>query len=101
MTEQMDRIWGEAKKDIQFRTDDDTGLIITTSYHGNGHFVLAMTTHGTPAVQTSLHLSREQMEKIAEMTATAVGGCLYIAAEDADSEMGMAELDIGPDGLYA
>jgi hypothetical protein len=87
MTEQMDKIWDAAQDSIQFRTDDAGDYTFTTSYHGSGRFLIGIDQHGESAIHVSLHASRDQLTTLADMIATALGGCLYIAGEDSDSEL--------------
>jgi hypothetical protein len=83
----MTKIWSEAKKNIQYRTEDVGDYTFTTSYHGSGRFLIGIDQHGASGIHVSLHTSRDHLTTLADMIATALGGCLYIADEDSDSEL--------------
>jgi hypothetical protein len=86
MTEQMDRIWDDATKDIAYRESKTERWCFATAYHGSGNYTL--TIRDSPyQQQTTLHLTREELETLGDAVATALGGCLYLADEDRDSEM--------------
>jgi len=89
MTEQMDRIWDAPKeKDIHYRAQDTDAWLFSTSYHGEGRFLVTIKTRtGRSGAMTFLHMSREELETLGDAIATSLGGCLYLGREDADSEM--------------
>ena len=87
MTKEMDRIWEDARGEIGYREVHADHWNFATSYHGSGRFMLTIGTKGASSTQTQLHLTREELTTLADLTANALGGCLYLADEDSDSEM--------------
>jgi hypothetical protein len=83
----------KSRDQIQYRERTDGPWSFSTSYHGSGYFVVDAKTrpmgHETPnaVMQVHLHLNRDELTTLADLIATALGGCLYLAGDDADSEL--------------
>ena len=87
MTKGMDRIWQDAEKDIDYHEQATDHFRFQSAYHGSGRYTLSAITCGASGVQTTLHLTRDDLETLADVCATAIGGCVYLGSEDRDSEM--------------
>jgi hypothetical protein len=106
MTEAMEAIWSGSAADPTYKKVESRGFGLSTYRHEDGVFLLTISTeyvgdNKNAFTQSQFHMTRETMTNLADLLAQTLGGCLYIASEDSESEMGMAELDVGPDGLYA
>jgi hypothetical protein len=82
----MDAIWSDARAEIAYREAKTGDWRFKTAYFGDGRYMLTIGT--LASTETQLHFSREELETLGDAVATALGGCLYLADEDRDSEMG-------------